>query len=47
MPEDTNPTDDVQIEPLSDEELEGVAGGTVVPIDSSNGCCSCNTCSTS
>jgi len=42
MPEDTNPTDDVQIQPLSDEELEGVAGGLS---DSSGGCCSCNTCS--
>lgn len=33
------PLDDVEIEPLSDETLHRVAGG------SSNSCCSCNQCS--
>ena len=37
--------DNVEIEPNSDAELEGVAGGTIAPIDqdgSSNGCCTCS-----
>jgi hypothetical protein len=43
MPEDQNPIDNVEIEPLSDEDLEGAAGGT----DTSDGpsCCSCKFCS--
>ncbi|HET6231940.1 MAG TPA: hypothetical protein VFE05_17845 [Longimicrobiaceae bacterium] len=40
--------DDVQVEPLSDEALEEVAGG-ILPgsvADSSSGtCCSCSSCS--
>ncbi|HEV7507442.1 MAG TPA: hypothetical protein VGS07_21335 [Thermoanaerobaculia bacterium] len=34
---------DLEIEPLSDEALETVAGGTAA--GSSNGCCSCKGCS--
>lgn len=37
--------DNVEIEPISDAELEGVAGGAIAPIDqdgSSNGCCTCS-----
>lgn len=48
---ENNPIDDVRIEPLSDEDLDAVAGGGVsdpsVPVDSSSGpvCCSCSSCS--
>lgn len=49
MPENKNPIDDVRIEPLTDEDLEGVAGGAVSdPVaESSSGpsCCSCDHCS--
>jgi len=42
--------DHVEIEPISDAELEGVAGGAIIAPDqdgSSNGCCTCsgNNCS--
>jgi hypothetical protein len=44
-----NPTSDVEIEPLTDEALESVAGGTLVnpgfEDGSSNSCCSCSSCS--
>ena len=33
--------DDLEVEPLSDEALDTVAGGGA----SSNGCCSCSGCS--
>ena len=33
-----------EIEPLSDEALEDVSGGL---LDSSDGCCSCSSCSSS
>ncbi|HET6231939.1 MAG TPA: hypothetical protein VFE05_17840 [Longimicrobiaceae bacterium] len=41
--------DDVQVEPLSDEALEEVAGGIIPPADdsSSGTCCSCSSCSSS
>ena len=38
--------DEIEIQPLSDEELESVAGGMIAPGDgSSGGCCSCSLCS--
>lgn len=55
MPEDRSPNDNLEIEPLSDEDLEGVAGGNeqevIAPGDgggtTSTGpsCCSCSNCS--
>jgi hypothetical protein len=42
--ETKNPKDNVEIEPISDAELEGVAGGSRALLDdgSSNGCCTCS-----
>lgn len=49
MPENQSPIDNVQIEPLSDEDLEGVAGGGIgdstVMTSSGPSCCSCSGCS--
>jgi hypothetical protein len=55
MPEHQNRSDNVEIEALSDEDLEQVAGGSVSDSDdlqpalgdSSSGpkCCSCESCS--
>ncbi len=42
--DELNSMDDVEIEPLSDEALEDVAGGTVTA--GSTNCCSCSQCST-
>ena len=39
-----NGIDDVEIEPLSDEALEDVAGGAA-EADGSSNCCSCSCCS--
>lgn len=41
--EELNNVDDVEIEPLSDEALEDVAGGTATA--GSTNCCSCSQCS--
>ena len=43
--DDLNSIDGVEIEPLSDEALEDVAGGTDAA--GSSQCCSCSNCSTS
>ena len=43
MDEDTRELEDVEIAPLSDEDLEDVAGGAIE--GSSNSCCSCSACS--
>ncbi|MBV9773563.1 MAG: hypothetical protein JO040_06410 [Gemmatimonadetes bacterium] len=53
MAENQNPGENMQIEPLSDDELDQVAGGTdadsiSVDADSSSSgpvCCSCRDCS--
>lgn len=54
MSENQNQIENVEIEPLSDEDLEGVAGGNeigvVAPGDggttsSGPSCCSCSDCS--
>lgn len=53
MSEDRDRTGNMEIEPLADDELEGVAGGTgtlgagIPPAESSAGatCCSCWQCS--
>lgn len=37
--------DEIEIDPLTDEELESVAGGLRAIDDSSNSCCSCSSCS--
>ncbi len=43
MAEDRN----IEIEPLSDQELEGVAGGTEPATSTGDSCCSCSNCSNS
>ena len=45
MPENDNTIDNVEIEPLSDEDLEDVAGGTVSSTSGGDSCCSCSNCS--
>lgn len=51
MPEDQNSIENLEIQPLSDEDLEGVAGGNefeqIGGGGSSDGpsCCSCSGCS--
>jgi hypothetical protein len=54
MPDDRNQLDSLEIEPLSDEELEGVAGGNETEVglpgdggttSSGPSCCSCSNCS--
>ncbi|HEY0015543.1 MAG TPA: hypothetical protein VGC13_04465 [Longimicrobium sp.] len=53
MPEDQNQIENVEIEPLSEDDLEGVAGGSFsaeLPGDgggtsSGPSCCSCSDCS--
>ncbi|HET6231938.1 MAG TPA: hypothetical protein VFE05_17835 [Longimicrobiaceae bacterium] len=37
--------DNVEVEPLSDEALEEVAGGVALADSSSGSCCSCSSCS--
>ena len=43
--QDIQGLDNLEIEPLSDEDLEAVAGGLAA--GSSGGCCSCKCCSNS
>jgi hypothetical protein len=49
MTEDPNSIENVEIEPLSDEDMEGVAGGGIgdstVQTSSGPSCCSCSGCS--
>ncbi len=44
MSDQNKSLDDLNVEPLSDEALEDVAGGAIAP-SSSNSCCSCSSCS--
>ncbi|HYR07734.1 MAG TPA: hypothetical protein VEQ60_08190 [Longimicrobium sp.] len=45
MSENQNEFDNVEIEPLSDEDLEEVAGGTTSSTSGGDSCCSCSNCS--
>ncbi|HEY0015544.1 MAG TPA: hypothetical protein VGC13_04470 [Longimicrobium sp.] len=55
MPENQNQIENVEIEPLSDQDLEGVAGGNEIgeelvgdsggTTSSGPSCCSCSSCS--
>jgi hypothetical protein len=49
MPEDQSPIDNVEIEPLSNEDLESIAGGGIgedtIMTSSGPSCCSCSGCS--
>ncbi|HYR07736.1 MAG TPA: hypothetical protein VEQ60_08200 [Longimicrobium sp.] len=45
MPENQNELDNVEIEPLTDVDLEDVAGGTTSSTSGGDSCCSCSRCS--
>ena len=45
MPENDNIIDNVEIEPLSDQDLEDVSGGATSSTSGGDSCCSCSNCS--
>ena len=45
MLENDNAIDNVEIEPLSDEDLEDVSGGATSSTSGGDSCCSCSNCS--